>query len=407
MRSIITEELGVQVRWFRNRPGRVEEAGQLLGDGQATGVGPAEDPVAVPRHEVVAESSNAVGRSIQRAEQTPGAAQLAQDGQPGPGLDQEPLGRLAVVEHDDDRVQGGRVAAVAAEDPGGNSPWSGAKRKRPSRSRFRTICTKRLQRPQVPSIEEDRMESSGHGDPDLEERLGPDDRALVGEGVEGLDGQAPGAGLDVDPADGGRGQAIGRGEAVEEAPLGGVEGQLVADVAEDLAVEPLGLEAGLVLDRLAGPQGGGALAAGRASGRGGPARGGCPGSTRTSVRRTGPQVQIRTWPPSTIRTSACHGSRATRWWARTTNQSGWRARPKTWKARSATRDLPELTPMPKALLPRDLEAKDGVAGRRRGPVGMGGSTPRLTPNYRTPRRGRQHGARTFVRGRLDPPGGPP
>src|SRR5207253_11152703 len=43
-----------------------------------------------------------------------------------------------------------------------------------------------------------------------------------------------------------------------------------------------------------------------------------------------------------------HAPCETRRWPRTVNQSGWTTRPKTWNARSATRDRPKLTPMPQA-----------------------------------------------------------
>ena len=91
--------------------------------------------------------------------------------------------------------------------------------------------------------------------PRLEERLGADDRALVGERVEGVDDRPRTPRLEVEVADRRGGHPVGGGEPVEEPAAGGVEGHLVAQVSEDLGVDPLDLEAGLVLDPALGPEG--------------------------------------------------------------------------------------------------------------------------------------------------------
>ncbi len=106
---------------------------------------------------------------------------------------------------------------------------------------------------------------SGGGDrvAGLEEGLGPDDRVLVGKGVERVDREALDPRLDPDVADRGGGHPVARGEAVEEAVARGVEGHLVAQVDEHLGIDPIDLEAGLVLDRAAGAQVGRALVADR------------------------------------------------------------------------------------------------------------------------------------------------
>ena len=70
-------------------------------------------------------------------------------------------------------------------------------------------------------------------------------------------------------------------------------------------------------------------------------------------------------PPSMIRMSACQPSTATRRWARTANQSGCRVRPKTWNARSATRD--RLVPEPIAEIPLSRPAARLDPSVRRAP----------------------------------------
>ena len=78
-----------------------------------------------------------------------------------------------------------------------------------------------------------------------------------------MDQQAPGPRLEGEVADRRRGHPVGVGEAVEEPVAAGVQGHLVAEVGEDLGVDPLDLQAGLVLDPRAGPERRGPLVADR------------------------------------------------------------------------------------------------------------------------------------------------
>ena len=103
---------------------------------------------------------------------------------------------------------------------------------------------------------------------------------------------------------GGGGHPVGGREAVEEPAGRGVEGHLVAEVGEDLGVDPLDLEAGLVLERPPGPQGRRAFVADRRVEQNAGLGQGRLGSGRTSVSRTAPERKMTACPPSMIRTSA-------------------------------------------------------------------------------------------------------
>ena len=191
--------------------------------------------------------------------------------------------------------------------------------------------------------------------------------ALVGEGVEGLDREPADPRLEAEEADRRRGPSGWSGRIGGRGRRGGVEGQLVAEVAEDLRVDPLDLEAGLVLDRArpaAAPRAR-SWRTGEWNRRPGSGRGRL-GAGQDLGQAGGPDRQRIACPPSMIRTSPARLP-AMRRWPRTANQSGCSARPKTWKARSATRDRPKLTPIRRPLSWKRSSRKSGMFRRARDP----------------------------------------
>src|SRR5690606_36465136 len=81
----------------------------------------------------------------------------------------------------------------------------------------------------------------------FEERLRADDRHLVGEGMEGLNGEASGKRVDPDVAQRRGREAVGGFEAVKDPIAGRVDDHLFAEMPEDLRIDPFDLEANLVV----------------------------------------------------------------------------------------------------------------------------------------------------------------
>src|SRR5262249_54024581 len=97
------------------------------------------------------------------------------------------------------------------------------------------------------------------GDPGFEQRLSPHDRALVGERVERLDRKALHAGVDVNMRQRWRGHAVDRRELMKQPVPARVEAHLLAEMAEDLRLDSLDLEARLINETRAGVESRGAF----------------------------------------------------------------------------------------------------------------------------------------------------
>ena len=128
----------------------------------------------------------------------------------------------------------------------------------PRADRFGTHGLLLAGRPVLPGARRDaadgRVNADDAGDAGLEQGLGADDRALVGERVERMHGQASDPCFDMDVADRRGGHPVGGGEAVEEPAPAVVENHLVAQVGEDLGIDAFDVEAGLVVERISRAQ---------------------------------------------------------------------------------------------------------------------------------------------------------
>src|SRR5262249_6585927 len=100
----------------RPSAGRVEEPGAVPRGRKRAGVVAAEQPVAGPRDETVAEIADRSRHDAGCPHQPPPAAQLAENPHDGVGLLKQALPRLAMMEHEVDGVEAPRIASVASKD---------------------------------------------------------------------------------------------------------------------------------------------------------------------------------------------------------------------------------------------------------------------------------------------------
>jgi hypothetical protein len=96
---------------------------------------------------------------------------------------------------------------------------------------------------------------------DFDERLGFDNRQLVGEGVESGQEESAGVGLDGDEPEWSQGEAVVRLEIVEKSTFATVGEDFVVDVVKNLRAKAFELEGGLIADAVGTGQVAGVFAA--------------------------------------------------------------------------------------------------------------------------------------------------